>query len=97
MQRVWRTHCNLREANMIGELYSLGWEVIYMKKPSNDGKIGRLILTKYDEIDPITILYKKIDDNKFKFSMETTAGALDWIDSQPPSEITEVIKKHLST
>ena len=93
MQRVWRTHCNQRESNMINELYSLGWEVIFMKKPSNDGKIGRLILTKDYETETITVLYRKAFDNTFKFSLET--GNIDWVNSQPPSDITDVIKKHL--
>ncbi len=87
MQRVWRTHCTPRESNMIEELQKLGWEVVYMKKPSSDGKIGRLMFRTIED-DTITILYKKDNIFGFKFTMEGS-------DIPPPLEITDVISKWL--
>jgi hypothetical protein len=89
MQRVWRTHCTPRESNMIEELYSKGWEVVYMKKPSSDSKMGRLMLRNNDDDNyTITVLYKKDMIFGYRFSLEGS-------DIQPPQEITDIISKWL--
>ena len=90
MQRVWRTHCNPRESNMIEELFCKGWEVVYMKKPSSDGKTGRLILRNNEDLT-ITIVYKKDIILGYKFSVEGD----DRHNGPPPSEITDIIIKYL--